>query len=299
MNMLLGKKYGIAESIVMTEDSPDQYQPTKENIITWIKWLVSDNQPGDVLWLHYSGHGYYEMDYSQDEVDHKDETIIPLDGHITDDLLNEILCKPVVESGAVLYFHDDCCHSGTGADLKYRLKESTKTTHSNYYDGGKVTDIYEYLYNEPQSYSYYSPYSSYSYWPPYMYGTYGTYGSYNYYNRGSNKELVSHTHMVKSRSSDTTWEIKEDMKAPSLTGPGKVVKWSGCKDDQTSADGFNGMANGAMTGSVILALNNNKFNTWGEFLGEIRTQLKNKGFTQVPQLGFSCKVNYDEECFPF
>jgi Caspase domain len=44
--------------IILTDDSPDQYyQPTGQNMLAAFHWLVTNNYPGDSLFLHYSGHG--------------------------------------------------------------------------------------------------------------------------------------------------------------------------------------------------------------------------------------------------
>jgi hypothetical protein len=39
-------------------------QPTRRNILNALGWLVSDAQPGDSLFFHYSGHGSQVRDYN-------------------------------------------------------------------------------------------------------------------------------------------------------------------------------------------------------------------------------------------
>jgi metacaspase-1 len=39
----------------MTEDSPPEKQPTRENIVTGIKSLLQDAKPGDSLFFYFSG----------------------------------------------------------------------------------------------------------------------------------------------------------------------------------------------------------------------------------------------------
>jgi hypothetical protein len=53
--------------------------PTHANIISAMKWLVAGAKKGDSFFLHYSGHGGSTKDLSGDEVDGKDETILPCD----------------------------------------------------------------------------------------------------------------------------------------------------------------------------------------------------------------------------
>lgn len=48
--------YKREDMVQLTDDNPDPVmQPTKENIVRAMKWLVKDAQPNDSLFLHYSG----------------------------------------------------------------------------------------------------------------------------------------------------------------------------------------------------------------------------------------------------
>lgn len=95
--------------------------PTARNIVDSLRWLVADAQPGDTLFLSYSGHGGQVPDEDGDEKDGMDETLVPVDyqeaGQITDDLLFGILSK--MPEGVRLFSVFDCCHSGTILDLPY------------------------------------------------------------------------------------------------------------------------------------------------------------------------------------
>jgi len=113
--------------IILTEEN--ESKPTMENIKNKINWLISNNNPGDTLVFHYSGHGSNIKDTNKDETDRKDETIVPLDfidkGEITDDWLFEnMVCK--IEENINLYCFFDSCHSGTIVDLKYNYKTKCK-----------------------------------------------------------------------------------------------------------------------------------------------------------------------------
>lgn len=107
---------------VLTEE--DSISPTKTNIIEQIVWLTKEAKQGDTLFFFYSGHGSYVRDESGDELDGKDEVLVPLDyesqGYISDDLLFSYLLTPL-ESGVKVFVMMDCCHSGTLLDLKYNL----------------------------------------------------------------------------------------------------------------------------------------------------------------------------------
>jgi metacaspase-1 len=73
--------------------------PTKKNITDAFSRIVQYSQSGDVVFVHYSGHGGRVRDTSGDEEDGYDETLIPVDfkqaGQILDDDLLRILVKPM------------------------------------------------------------------------------------------------------------------------------------------------------------------------------------------------------------
>eukprot|EP00747_Dinoflagellata_sp_TGD_P023929 gnl/TRDRNA2_/TRDRNA2_130187_c0_seq1.p1 gnl/TRDRNA2_/TRDRNA2_130187_c0~~gnl/TRDRNA2_/TRDRNA2_130187_c0_seq1.p1 ORF type:complete len:691 (+),score=104.16 gnl/TRDRNA2_/TRDRNA2_130187_c0_seq1:30-2075(+) len=108
----------------LRDDRADQL-PTKANILSALRWLASGATPGDEMFLHYSGHGGTRDDWSGDELDGKDETLIPCDyqtsGDITDDELYESLVSGLPR-GCRMWVILDCCHSGTALDLQFKAK---------------------------------------------------------------------------------------------------------------------------------------------------------------------------------
>lgn len=88
---------------------------TKKNIEAGIKKLVASGKKGDVLYLHYSGHGANVLDQSGDEADRRDEILCPTDldwyNPLLDDWLRTQFDK--VRSGVNLTVVMDCCHSGS------------------------------------------------------------------------------------------------------------------------------------------------------------------------------------------
>lgn len=66
--------------VILSDDNPvPQSQPTRDNIIRAMKWLVNDAQPHDSLFFHYSGHGGQSVDLHWDNVKGYDDTIYPVD----------------------------------------------------------------------------------------------------------------------------------------------------------------------------------------------------------------------------
>lgn len=125
-----------SEDITMLLDS-SLIKPTRQNILSAISTLVAGIKSGDVVYFHFSGHGSQIFDVSGDESDHYDETIIPLDyltaGIISDDVLRDCLID-ILPVGSTLNAVLDCCHSGTGLDLRYNLTGEQLIIDNNYKD---------------------------------------------------------------------------------------------------------------------------------------------------------------------
>lgn len=116
------KNRGFTASNITVLTDKTTVKPTRNNILDVLTTFVFTAQPGDDLHFHYSGHGSYTADKSGDEDDGRDEALVPLDyqraGLIGDDLLYEIVTRYLpadVHLNVVL----DCCHSGSGLDLRY------------------------------------------------------------------------------------------------------------------------------------------------------------------------------------
>jgi metacaspase-1 len=48
------------DMVILTDAQENEgtpFYPTKENILNAFNWLVTYNEPGDSVWLSYSGHG--------------------------------------------------------------------------------------------------------------------------------------------------------------------------------------------------------------------------------------------------
>ncbi|KAF8172105.1 peptidase C14, caspase domain-containing protein, partial [Pholiota molesta] len=249
--------YKKEDIFMLTDDATDpRGRPTRANMLQAMQELVRDSQPHDSLFFHYSGHGAQIKDTAGDEVDGFDDVIYPVDyqdydeGYIVDDLIHEIMVKPL-PAGCRLTAIFDACHSGTVMDLPYVY--STK---------GKI--------KEPSLTAEVSQ---------------GLLTAFNSYARG-NKNAFNDMGLPKMSMSDM--RKAERIAKATRTSPADVVLWSGCKDSQAAADANGaGQASGAMSYAFTTALNVNKHQSYRELLVAIRNILKSEGFIQKPQLSSS------------
>ncbi len=91
------------------------FRCTQDRMKKEIENLVGGASPGDILLLHYSGHGANVPDKNGDEADHRDEILCPTDldwyDPLTDDWLRCVLDG--VPKRVNLTVIMDCCHSGS------------------------------------------------------------------------------------------------------------------------------------------------------------------------------------------
>ena len=97
-------------------------KPTRQNILAGIQWLVGGLQPGQNVYIHFSGHGGKIKDANGDEVSGEDSCIHPLDGSIvetiTDDEIRQVLSERI-PVGCKCFAVFDSCNSGSAMDLRY------------------------------------------------------------------------------------------------------------------------------------------------------------------------------------
>ena len=101
-------------------------QATKAAIVNALKSLASQSKHGDIVYVHFSGHGQQMKDVHNDEKDGLDECWIPYDAyrkpcekdrgekHLTDDEVNYYLNairNKIGDTGKILVVID-ACHSG-------------------------------------------------------------------------------------------------------------------------------------------------------------------------------------------
>ena len=207
-------KYDVVETYT---DEDDYQSVTARNICRGIYNLAiqSHRHKLERVWIHFSGHGTSIRDTNRDEVDGKDECILPSDfkraGVISDDRIKQLLNMFWKDTKVVCIF--DCCHSGTIGDLTYKYE---------------------------------------------------------------------------SRKEPSIQNTKTTCKS-------KVIMLSGCKDNQTSADAYNvnrkHTFSGAMTSCMLLALRNHKNPKVLDIVDDLRSFLRSKRFSQIPQLTSSFVVD--------
>ncbi|KAJ2416054.1 Ca(2+)-dependent cysteine protease [Coemansia sp. RSA 2530] len=256
--------FGFKESdmVILTDDQRDnpRRMPTHENIIKAMKWLVSDARMNDSFFFHYSGHGSTVESKTGDEIDGNDETICPVDfesrGQIIDDVMNAIMVRPLPR-GARLTAIFDCCHSASALDLPFKYNHMGK------------------LKNEKAI----------------TYAGKGLAAASGLYLKGDIAGAIKG--LVKSVDIAMTGDPKLEKARKNKSTLGDAIMFSGCKDDQTSADtkitkpGSNRPDDlsftGAMSHALISSMNDNPHQTYVQLLQDVRKRLATK-YTQVPQL---------------
>ncbi|KAI8848687.1 caspase domain-containing protein [Chytridium lagenaria] len=264
---------GAEQRVLMDEQGASSDKlPTKANIVNALQWLVSDAAPGDRFFLHYSGHGGSTKDIDGDEEDGKDETIYPLDhsqsGEIHDDEIHRLICTPLPE-GAHLTAIFDSCHSGSVLDLPftYLLDGSNNVVEID----NRVAAAKAFLKGGMS----------------WMKGdktaamTAAMEGVGFVFKEFSNRGSGGNAPPQQSSGGQAGLHGKENAKVTK----GIVIQWSGCRDEQTSADAhIEGKASGAMSWAFMKAMNESQSPTYVDVLRRVRELLVEGRYAQVPQL---------------
>ncbi|ROW01787.1 hypothetical protein VPNG_07826 [Cytospora leucostoma] len=261
MSQYLAEQFGYKreDMVILTDDQQNPMsQPTKQNILRAMHWLVKDARPNDSLFFHYSGHGGQTKDLDGDEEDGYDEVIYPVDfrqvGHITDDEMHRILVRPL-QSGVRLTAIFDSCHSGTALDLPYIYSTQGMLKEPNL-----AKEAGQGLLSVIASYS-----------------------------QGDISGMIKKGMGFFKKA--TNGEEAHNRTLATKTSPADVIMLSGSKDDQTSADAtIAAQATGAMSWAFITALKKNPQQSYVQLLNSIRDELASK-YTQRPQLSCSHPLN--------
>jgi len=273
ISALVCQRFGFRNCLYLTDEQQDpNKKPTYNNIIEGMKWLVSGAKPGDSLFFHYSGHGGTAKDSDSDEADGYDETILPLDyqsaGQIVDDVIYDNLVNPLPQ-GCRLTAIFDSCHSGTVLDLPY-----------TYQCDGQVevieNDVRKEVFKKALGLVGGFLSGDQSQIASSLLGLFD--GSLTSLLSGGSQSSSGNQNAIKKRRHDAD-----------------VIQFSGCKDNQTSADAkINNEATGAMSYALITVLSQNQNISYSQLLTQIRQVMKQKNFSQIPQLSTSHPMNMNE-----
>ncbi|KAG0163629.1 Ca(2+)-dependent cysteine protease [Apophysomyces sp. BC1015] len=249
------------DMVILTDDKQDpKFLPTRANIISAMQWLVHDSKPND------SGHGGSVKDVSGDEDDGFDETIYPLDfeqyegesGQIIDDALHDLLVEPLC-AGSRLTAIFDSCHSGTVLDLPYVYSTKGVIKGQNLFKDAGMG-----LLSAGMAYA----------------------------SGDKNRALTSLISLGQQLMN--TRDVEEQNREEN-SSKADVIMFSGCKDDQTSADANEaGRATGAMSHALIGILRQNPHPSYQVLLNNLREVLRDK-YSQRPQMSSSHPIDVSLE----
>ena len=253
--------------------------PTGKNILAAMQWLVSE--PGTTNFLHYSGHGGQVKDTDGTRTSGFDDTIVPVDyeskGQIPSGDLHKTLVSNLHE-GSSLFCIFDCCHSGSAIELPfiYRSDEDGNVSMmDNLKEGMRLVGAANNLIR----------------------------GGISMNSMGQAKELLGGaTSFFKgignSMGGDDDDEGLAEQDFADQYDHEKdvnVVMFSGCRDDQTSADAqIGGEHVGAMSYAFLTTMKENgPKQSYLEVLANTRKVLHGK-YTQVPQLSVQHEIDLEK-----
>ncbi|KAF2095838.1 peptidase C14 [Rhizodiscina lignyota] len=253
------------------------YFPTGHNIMGAMDWLVSE--PGTCCFLHYSGHGGQVEDVDGNRADSTglDDSIVPVDfeerGQISSTVLHEHLATRLAPR-STLFIIMDCCHSGSAVELPYVYRSDADGNISlldNLRQGarlvGEASDLIQ--------------------------------GGFSMRNVGEAQELFAGAtsffrglgHMGEQQEDG----LDQGEFANQYGRENKVVTmFSGCRDDQTSADArIAGESCGAMTWAFLETMKRESKPTYISALQMTRGLLDQSKYSQIPQLSTGVELDLD------
>ncbi|KAL8280587.1 hypothetical protein RQP46_006910 [Phenoliferia psychrophenolica] len=245
--------------VILTDDQTNpQFIPTGANMIAAFHWLISGNQPGDSLFLHYSGHGGQVADPDGDRESGFDASLSTSEsrstftnGQIDSDKLHKMLVTPLLP--------------GVRLTIIFSLQDNVKK-------GVQLASMASHLMQ----------------------------GGFNMSKVNEAKQLLAG-----ATSLFNSFKHRHDPQQPDGLGEEKFAEdwesekrdvwmFSGCKDDQTSADSsFAGQAAGAMSYAFITTMNQNAQQSYLQVLQSTRGLLQDK-YSQIPQLSVGDKVDINQ-----
>jgi uncharacterized caspase-like protein len=128
------------EDIISLTSVPSPGHTTRVAILSALYKLISETQAGDIVYVHFSGHGSQVLD--PDKPDGLDSTIVPADyrvnqsseqtsNEISGKTIGQILLKLQQKRPAQITLSFDCCHSG---DISRGAAKKRGLTYMDYVD---------------------------------------------------------------------------------------------------------------------------------------------------------------------
>lgn len=119
------KLRGASDVVIVADGVAGASQPTLSGIEAGFAEITSQAEPGDLIYIHLSGHGTRQHDLDGDETDGLDEVFLPsnvmgvknggrtIPNSLTDDRIGTLVAG-IREKGADVWLVMDSCHSGSG-----------------------------------------------------------------------------------------------------------------------------------------------------------------------------------------
>ena len=244
--------------VILTDDRQGPFYPSGHNILAAMEWLVSE--PNCQCFLHYSGHGGQVRDPDGDRASGMDSTIVPVDyqkgGQLDSDTLHRHLVSRLPPS-STLFVVFDCCHSGSAIELPFVYRtdaDGNVNLMDNVKQGLHLMSAAQHLLQ----------------------------GGFSYDKVNDAKQLFggaqSFFQSLKHRGEQQEEGLGEEKFQEDWVHEGKsVFMFSGCRDDQTSADAtISGSHVGAMSWALLKTLNSRPDLTYIEVLQNTREMLLGK-----------------------
>ncbi|QIX01897.1 hypothetical protein AMS68_007414 [Peltaster fructicola] len=251
--------------------------PNGHNLLAAMQWLVSE--PNTVNFLHYSGHGGQVPSEGYGSSGFSD-TIVPVDFERGGQIPSNILHRTLVSSlpaNSTLFIVLDCCHSGSALELPYVFR-ADENGNVNMMDNVKTGML---LMGE---------------------ASHLIQGGFTIDKVGEAKQLLAGATdffrgLTHKPAETDQYGLGESKTADTYRNEGMRNVWmySGCRDDQTSADAsIQGSHVGAMSWAFLESMK--RYGTGQSYLQVLQNtrQILADKYTQIPQLsvGYEQDLNY-------
>ncbi|MDM8516003.1 caspase family protein [Desulfobacterales bacterium HSG16] len=224
---------------------------TKNGILKRLHYMADTAQAGDYLFFHFSGHGSQVRDRDGDELnDHMDELLCPWDMDWDGTYILDDDLEDVfkkIPDGVNFEVIMDCCHSGWDTGATAPVGGTRDIRFTPPDPGAGERDIVSRYLNPP-------------------------------------RDIIARHEGEEDFMSASRSFSESDNRSTS-----KHVLWAGCLPTQTSADAFiDGDYHGAFTYHFCMHMRQARGNiSRAVLLERIRESLRNKGYSQLPQLACS------------